>query len=186
MRRAFRYLLVILLPLAVLLTRPATSALVLALGKEIRLPALPVDPRDIFRGDYVDLRFNIEEIPVEQADPTLLRRLKEEKEKTGDAALSSEWVYVALAPDEKGIYRPVRVTETPSSEEICIRGRVELSYDQSELYIDYGSSLKRFYVKENTGFDLERAGWAGNLEALVRVWKNRAVLDRLEVTEKRE
>ncbi|KXG43733.1 hypothetical protein U473_06680 [Tepidibacillus decaturensis] len=34
-------------------------------GEEITLETKPVDPRDLFRGDYVSLRFTINDVPLE-------------------------------------------------------------------------------------------------------------------------
>jgi len=175
-RRAAKYLLIMVVPLAVLLVRPLTSALVLLRGEEVRLEIEPFDPRDIFRGDYVDLRFAIEEVPMSLMDP----RSGEENSEDDGAS-----IYVTLAPDDRGVYRPLRLTKTEPSKGVCIRGRVSryrsLLEDEDTVVIDYGENLRRFYVKENTGLELEEAARRGKVEAIAKVWNSRIILDRIEI-----
>jgi len=179
-KRFSKYLLVMLLPLTVLLVRPLTPAAVLLFGQEIRLSTEPVDPRDIFRGDYVTLRFSIERI-----DESLL---SERVRDTLSAELShdapSEYLYVTLRPDEDKIWQPVATSLIPPKVGIYLRARAFESRNSS-INLDYGNFLKRYYVKENTGLELEDAARHGELTAVVKVWRGRAVLTSLEKRELR-
>ena len=40
----------------------------LATGREITLPIVPVDPRDLFRGEYVRLGYSVDTLPVNQLE----------------------------------------------------------------------------------------------------------------------
>jgi len=137
-------------------------------GQEIRLSTRPVDPRDIFRGDYVTLSFSIE-----QVDASLLREQDRDKPFT--------YLYVRLRPDEKGIWQPDRVSLAPPVTGIYIRALAEGGIDSSTINLDYGDFLKRYYVKENTGLELERAARRGELTAVVKVWRGRVVITSLEM-----
>ena len=53
-----------LVQLAIPLALAAVAAADLAFGQEIRLRAQPVDPLDIFRGNYVVLRYDISSVAV--------------------------------------------------------------------------------------------------------------------------
>ena len=176
MKRFFRYLLIMLLPLGVLLVRPLTPAAVLTFGREVRLTTEPFDPRDLFRGDYVELRFAVESVSKDLLSPELRKKLEENG--------SDAYLYVALSPDEKGIYIPVSVTETPPSEGVYLRAR-QLEYwgASDTVHLDYGANLSRFYVRENTGLELERAARAGKVTAVAKTWKGRIVLESLETTD---
>ena len=181
MKRFSKYLLAMLLPLTVLLVRPLTPAAVLMFGEEIRLSTEPVDPRDIFRGDYVTLSFSIE-----QADTSLL---SEQDEKIffaglddGDNTLGapSLHLHVTLAPDEEGIWQPAGMSLTPPSEGIYLRARAGRDYWSDDIELDYGDYLRRYYVKENTGRELEEAARRGELVGVAKVWRGRAVLTSVE------
>lgn len=109
-------------------------------GEEIVLKTAPVDPFDFFRGDYVILRYEINDL-----DPKLLAHgLTSEELDRGMP------VYVVLEPQETyhhavGIYRE-KPTLTPSQK--VIKGKVRWAY-HDEVIIDYG--IERYYLQENTG-----------------------------------
>jgi len=182
MKRFSKYLLTMLLPLAVLLTRPLTPAAVLLFGQEIRLSTEPVDPRDIFRGDYVTLRFSIEEVGVsllsERDKETLFSKLDE---RTYGA--SPVFLYVTLEPDGEKIWQASKMTLTPPESGIYLRAQTftKRNYDW-DIELDFGDYLRRYYVRENTGVELEDAARRGELTALVKVWRGRAVLTSLEIS----
>ena len=173
MRRFMKYFLVMLLPLGVLLIRPATPALVLFWGDRIRLSTEPVDPRDVFRGDYVELRFAIEEVDKNLMDSELQRDF--------DRQTMPEALYVLLSSDSKGIYSPVGVTKEIPSDGIYIKGRPRSRYGNAgHIRLNYGQNLSRFYVRENTGLELERLARQGDIVATAKVWKGRVVLENLD------
>ena len=58
-------------------------ALLLARGMEIRLSVIPVDPRDLLRGDYVDLSY-------------ALSRLSPDRIEGGEALSVDQTIYVTL------------------------------------------------------------------------------------------
>lgn len=184
MRRFAKYLLVMLLPLGVLLVRPLTPTLVLTLGQEVRLETEPYDPRDIFRGDYVELRFAIERVPAslmesQDAEPN-------EAESGGYRGYPLPHLYVTLEPDRDGVSQPVRLTRKPPAEGTYVRATYipYYSWDKENVRLDYGNSLRRFYVKENTGLDLEEAARRGRVEAVARIWKGRIVLESVREKQK--
>ena len=63
-RRRIALLGVVLVQLAVPLALAGIAAADLAFGREIRLRARPVDPLDVFRGNYVVLRYDISTVTV--------------------------------------------------------------------------------------------------------------------------
>lgn len=115
------------------------SAFTSVTGEEVVVETAPVDPRDLFRGDYVDLRYEISTVTVSDRD---FQR--------GDE------VYVTLA--SRGAYHEaVGVSHgrpDTSAGEVCLEGRIE-SVRQStgagsvELSIDYG--LDSYFIPEGTG-----------------------------------
>lgn len=113
-------------------------------GQEIKLRTVPVDPRDVFYGDYVTLAY-----PMSRADAKLWRGTNGLPER-GDA------VYTLLVRkgefyEPEGVY-PKRIETGP--DEVMIKGRVEFAYGE-EMWITYG--LERYYIPQNTGRELEEA-----------------------------
>ena len=111
----WKFVLAALPPLLILLALPLKPLLISALGTEVTLAVRPVDPRDLFRGDYVALSFEIESVPVALFQP--------ERGGTPEQAAKrrSEW-YVTLAPGPEGLWIPVRVTPKltlPESHRMC-------------------------------------------------------------------
>lgn len=64
-RRRLALLAVVAAQIALPLALAAVAAADLAFGREIRLRAEPVDPLDVFRGNYVVLRYEISTLPVQ-------------------------------------------------------------------------------------------------------------------------
>ena len=181
MKRFSRYLLAMLVPLTVLLARPLIPAAVLVFGQEIRLSTEPVDPRDIFRGDYVILRFSIEEVDESllsgRDEWALFARLGHNP----PAGVSPVHLYVTLEPDGDGIWQPVGMFLAPPKEGVYLRAIASRGRGPSTIInLDYGHFLRRYYVRENTGLELEDAARLGKVTALVKVWRGRAVLTLVE------
>ena len=181
MKRFSKYLLAMLLPLGVLLARPLTPAAVLAFGQEIRLSTEPVDPRDVFRGDYVTLRFSIEDAGASLLSDWDKETLTGRLDASDNFGAPSVFLYVTLKPDEGGIWQLAAMSFTPPKAGIYLRARVSRTYYYNEnIDLDYGDYLKRYYVRENTGRELEDAARRGNLTATAKVWRGRAVLTSVE------
>lgn len=128
----------------------AGRAAVLRDGKEVLLKVEPVDPRDLLRGDYVRLGYDISRIPVElienlpgetaSAEGPIFVRLKKGADGYWSAAGASLGTDSAVAgPDEVGI----RGTAT---------GAWSLS-PGSTVSVDYG--IERYYVPEGEGLAIE-------------------------------
>ena len=88
-------------------------------GKTIVLATRPVDPFDIFRGQYITINYEIGNIPA----------IPEVEE--GSA------VYVLLEPDEEGIWRFQEVSLTQPREGTFIRGEI-MSIHGDNMRIKYG------------------------------------------------
>ena len=97
--KRFKYLAASLLPVMILLALPLRPACVSRFGAEVTLAVRPVDPRDLFRGDYVALSFEAESVP--------LALFPAHGGKRPDSAVPDlgTW-FVALAPDEEGLWAP--------------------------------------------------------------------------------
>jgi uncharacterized membrane-anchored protein len=101
-------------------------------AQTVLLRVEPVDPRDMFRGDYVTLGYDISRTPPGKYEP-------------------GRPVYVALVPEAGGRhYRAGEFLIEPPASGVYIRGTA-----QAHGRANYG--IESFYVQEGTGHDYERA-----------------------------
>lgn len=110
-------------------------------GREVLLETIPVDPRDLLRGDYVILNYKIAQIPLNYSD-----------------FAENETVYVALNPDKKNIAHISDITkEKPCG--LYLKGKTckcqtSIPFYRSGRCISYG--IESYFVKEGHGRKLER------------------------------
>ena len=125
------------------------QASILREGKEVKLATVPVDPRDLLRGDYVVLSYDISTLD--------LKHLK------GDPAFErNQSVYVVLAPGAGGYFVPRaahRALPQVSGDEVVLQGRVssatcnEAETSCTSLIVKYG--LESYFVPEGHGRRIE-------------------------------
>lgn len=111
-------------------------------GEEIKLKTEPIDPRDLFYGDYVTLNYEISQLPL-----ALWQGGAQEPEE-------NQVIYVELAPSD-GFYNAVNVhaqNKAIPAEHKMLKGQLQYSWD-NQLRVRYG--LERYYVPEGTGQDIE-------------------------------
>ena len=138
-------------------------------GTEVLLKTEPVDPRDLFRGDYVILNYEIstldlDEVPAE--DPYFNH---------------NDRIYLAFAMED-GYGVPKKVYRNPPGDELYIKGTVkELIYDWGEdedgiiteephikeLRVEYG--IESYFVPEGRGIEIESQQWTGEEGVGVKV-----------------
>lgn len=144
---------VALIQIALLGAMVMDRAQILRDGTEVKLQTRPIDPRDLLRGDYVVLGYDISQLPSGSL-------------RNQPAGSRNPTVYVRLAPNADGLYeaRSVHTSAVPvKSPEILIRGRVlygascgpnGLSFCEN-VTIRY--NLEKYFVPEGEGKKLEDA-----------------------------
>jgi uncharacterized membrane-anchored protein len=129
----------------------ASRAAVLREGREVLLKVEPIDPRDLLRGDYVRLGYEIAQVPLRQVE-----NLPPEQERYGKLVL-----YVRVAPAADGIWRLKSASAgMPSpapaaADEIDIRGTVEASSLPAGAVLRPSFGIERFYLPEGEGRQIE-------------------------------
>lgn len=137
--------------IAFLLSMIAGRASVLRSGQEIMLEVEPVDPRDLLRGDYVVLGYNISSIPADL--------FAERPEGTEQA--DERTVFVRLKPGEDGIWQPVAARygeppdPAPAGDEVDIRGTASSVWFEQTASVAVRYGIERFYVPEGEGRAIE-------------------------------
>lgn len=110
-------------------------------GKEVLLKTIPVDPRDLFRGDYVVLNYEIAQIP---------RKYNYEYNKT---------VYVSLNVDKNNVGHIRSIASHKPNNNLYLQGKIgrcntTISFFKTGKCINYG--IESYFVKEGEGRKLEQ------------------------------
>jgi uncharacterized membrane-anchored protein len=149
---------------------------ILRSGREVILKTRAVDPRDLLRGDYVTLNYDISSV-----DAGALRQ-------TPSKGRGSP-VYVKLAKDTDGFHKVVSVhldVVPLAPGEALIRGTIVYgsqcgSDDRSfcdKIQLNYG--LERFFVPQGEGREIEKARNDSKLAVIAAVTSGgRAAIKRL-------
>lgn len=152
-------------------------AYTLMTGREIVLRTAPVDPRDLFRGDYVILSYAIRSLD--------LASLAGE-----DTFKENGSVYVVLAPKDglfepKAVYAAMPAKGALAPDQVVLRGHIDYIDDFTpqpdmpptagppcakpckSLRVTYG--IESYFVPEGRGRDLEQARQESRLDVVVAV-----------------
>jgi uncharacterized membrane-anchored protein len=136
-------------------------------GETILLAVVPIDPRDMFRGEYVRLdtpatRLTLQGGSVPPPGLSVMpageswKDLPDDPEERGEE-LYRRHVYVQLEPrGDFGEFLPVTISLEPLDDRANLRGRVT-SFDAATgwLEVDYG--LDRYFMQEGTAGPVEDA-----------------------------
>jgi uncharacterized membrane-anchored protein len=147
------------LQLGVLTYIVADRVTLLKTGREIVLPIVPVDPRDLFKGDYVRLAYPASTLPADMAGA---------KDKPGNTP-----IYVTLQPAADGTWSVAAATSTYPAQvaagHVVLRGvrEIETWRNTAPVRVRYG--LERYYVPEGTGPALEKLARDKKLAAIIAV-----------------
>ena len=138
-------LLTVVAQLAILLGMIALRAAPLVSGQTVLVRVQPVDPRDLFRGDYVILSYDFS-----RTSPDSIAGLPA-NERGSWKKLEGRPVYVTLVPDTSGVHmRAGKVTVEKPSTGVFLKGHMK-RYGSLEF------GIESYYVQEGTGRRYEQA-----------------------------
>lgn len=141
----------------------------LANGREIVLKTVPVDPRDIFRGEYVILRYEISDI-----DTYDYGYYYSNYEGDNSDYGKGDTVYVTLSEPFSGQgplkYNTVSKIKPSGYAQPFIKGTVtevvkDEEYGRVLLEVEYG--IESYFVEEGTGKAIEQQARRGDLRVKV-------------------
>lgn len=131
-------------------------------GESVTLRMQPRDPRDLFRGNYARLQYDIS-----QLSPSLLNA---DQDPLRDGAR----VYLSLAVDEHGIAQPVALSLTAPATGPVIRGRVRHHWGGDWMTVEYG--IEAWFAPLDKALALERDLMQGGLAEVKLTASGRAAL----------
>ncbi|AZO12504.1 MULTISPECIES: GDYXXLXY domain-containing protein [unclassified Mesorhizobium] len=130
----------------------AGRAAMLRHGKEVVLKVEPVDPRDLLRGDYISLGYDISRIPVK-----LIANIPQGKFSSDDTS-----IVVRLKKGADAYWQPAAAwfgqAPTPAApDEADIRGHVAEGWDlrSPDMTITPEYGIERFYLPEGEGMAIQ-------------------------------
>ncbi len=136
-------------------------------GEEIRLKTEPIDPRDLFYGDYVYLNYEISSLPEtlwKSAEP-IPREGRNEK------------VYVLLEPCgslhcAEGVY----TEKVEGKEGVWVSGLLNY-YDEYSKTMRMQYGFEKYFVPENTGTEWERQPEQLIVKISITPWGQSRIID---------
>ena len=154
-----------------------SRATILRYGTAIRLKTAPVDPRDLLRGDYVTLNYDISSFPT-----TKLIGTKPEDGKRGN-------LFVRLSPGADGFWIVTEASfqSLPAQDgSVVLKSHANVGYyaTQSDFFsIAYG--IEQYFVPEGQGKTIESSISSSDLAVVVKVSKDGVgQISRLEMNGK--
>ncbi len=150
---AIGLLLAALFQLLILAGMVGLSAMPLWTGKEIKIKAIPVDPRSMFRGNYAYLKYNMSEVEIEHQNKSLRY---------------GEVVYVSLYQAESGLDELSKVSLTKPQQGIFLRGRIQahgFNSNQQTYTVKYG--VEAFFAPKEKALTLEEDLRDGGIAVLM-------------------
>ena len=159
-------LLVLFLQISILAGMVLDSYRIIASGEKVLLKIEPVDPRSLFQGDYVILRYPFNDLDLGKVahDLDLTRTYYQQK------------VYLVL--EQKGeIWEPVFVTQDSKKvkDKTFLKAKVIfLSQGMPSTFLHLKLDIETFFVPEGKGQEIEKQIQEGVLYAQVSVYKGKA------------
>ncbi len=138
-RTARLFIGVIIAQVLILVGMAAGNELILSTDtRDVTLQTVPVDPRDLLRGDFVVLRYEISELRAAGLD-----------------VLLGEDIFVELVETGDGQWGAAAIDRAPRSDwQRFIRGTV-VSKTDDRIELEYG--IEAYFVPEGRGFEIETA-----------------------------
>ncbi|MCB1195169.1 GDYXXLXY domain-containing protein [bacterium] len=141
----------------------AFNQYILLTGTQVLLRTVPIDPRSLFRGDYVALsyeisRINLDSISFEYNDFTALEL--------------NEPVCVSLKI-ENGYAYPERISSKPPQNSLFIKGTIST---RTNDFIEVAYGIETFFVPEGQGKEIEqKMGKALDVKASIDRYGNAVI-----------
>jgi uncharacterized membrane-anchored protein len=150
MRRAL-VLLAVAAQLLVLLWMAGEREWIFRTGQVVYLRTAPIDPRDLFRGDFVRLQYEVnsvrgKDVDAAPASATATRR-------------RHEVVYTRLQPAGEGLYEAAGTSTTQPADGLFLRGRTEDQWRMGwrgagHYFVKYG--IEQLFVEQGSGKAIEQ------------------------------
>lgn len=175
-----KYIISMILPIIVLIGMAMTPLMTYYNGNEIIINTKPYDPTDAFRGDYIYMNYDINDISLDQMPDGLI-----DKDSYYQDKLSNKDLYVVLKKENK-IYKVDYLTDKKPKDKIYLKAKYSNTLTDWEenkenekdniIGIRVSYNLDKYFIEENTGADFEKKAREGKLKAKVKVYNGYSLL----------
>jgi uncharacterized membrane-anchored protein len=148
-RRTLYVVLAVVAQVLVLAWMAGEREWILRTGQVVYLRTAPIDPRDLFRGDFVRLQYEINSVHREggAAKPGAAERPRHEV------------VYTRLKPAGEGLFEAAGTSSERPADGVFLRGRSEDQWRMgwrggNHNYVKYG--IEQLFVEQGRGKDIEK------------------------------
>ena len=148
--RATFTLLAVVFQFLVLVYMAGNREYILNFGELVYLRTAPIDPRDVFRGDFVRLDFELSSVD------------RSVGEFSSSALKKGQKVYAVLNPIAGDLYGLTKLTDKEPGQGLVMRGRVRYGYVSNTVHVKYG--IEQLFVEQGAGLDIEKR--RGNRQSL--------------------
>jgi uncharacterized membrane-anchored protein len=130
-------------------------------GQEVLLRTVPVDPRDLFRGDYVILQYELSTFPAAElgVDPER------------PAPWYNRQYYVSLEVEDG--YASATGVYQNKPDGLFLKGRI-MNIRNEEAMLDYG--ISSYFVPEGRGHEIERGDQRPDVRVSIDKFGNAVIL----------
>lgn len=150
--------LAILFQISIIVYMVTASLMPLITGKEIVLRTVPIDPRDLLRGDYVVLNYSFNRLGLD----SIKNDIHGERYKFGDE------LYIELEQKDN-YYEPVGLWKNPPENKTFMKVIVKHFYGADTYgFASLSGGIESYYTDSETARALERN--AGGVSAITEVY----------------
>lgn len=168
------------LPLLLLLSMLYRPAMTLQFGQTLTLQTVPVDPTDLFRGDYVDLFYGLNQVDLSETP------VEDLPDGYTEESLRGQTLYVTFK-QAGNLHEVDHFTMTRPADGPYLKGVIQYAYvkdygkPNSGLVIHADFGIDRYYIEENSGTALEEAARNGKVLVTLRVYQGYGMVRNLEI-----
>lgn len=171
------FLISLLLPIIFLLSMTIKPLITINYGETVRLQTVPYDPSDLFYGDYVDLDFEAENIPINRVEKSLRKKLEDNT--SGSFPQDRLKAFIQLTFNkESETHKVINITQTKPKSGIYIKTTLEPYIDEGKVRASI--PIEKYYLEDDTGKILEDKARKGQLVATIKVRNGYAILRSVE------
>lgn len=181
-KRRFKYLLSFIIMILILTSMSIKPMITNIFGEEILIKTKAYNPKDIFRGEYIRLNYDINDIDVSKVDKEILDEI-DDNNHSSSQDLKRKKLYVQLNKKDKH-YEVDRVTFQKPEQGIYMIGKYEYimwnkidTGGPRQIRVSY--ALDKYFVPENTGRKLEEKVRKGEAFAKLKVYKGHSILKEI-------
>lgn len=171
---SFKYISIFIIFVLFIASMAVKPVLTMSFGEEILIKTRAYDPRDVFRGDYIQLSYDINQISLDKIDEEIIELIQT------SSNLNGKYLYIILKQQGK-YYEVNKVMLDRPKEGLYLKAKYlyplwdEKNYSNIKgIFVDL--PLDKYFVPENTGKDLEEKVQKGEAFARIKVLRGYTVL----------